>query len=81
MGKYKPNTELKQVMKLQTFLQQNKYTQNKFISEVYVATGHKFPQGTLAKYILGQRIPRKNEMLVIYQFTKGEVDPNSFYLN
>ena len=68
-------------MKLQAFLQQNKYTQNKFISEVYVATGHKFPQGTLAKYILGQRIPRRHEMLIIYQFTKGQVDPNSFYLH
>ena len=73
--------ELKQVMNLQTFLQQNKYTQNRFISEVYVATGHKFPQGTLAKYILGQRIPRKREMLIIYEFTNGLVDPNSFYLD
>ena len=72
---------LELIMKLRTFLQLNGYTQNKFISEVYISTGHKFPKGTLAKYILGQRIPRKNEMLIIYEYTNGQVDPNSFYLD
>ena len=66
-------------MNLATYLAQNKYTQNRFISDVFVKTGHRFPQGTLAKYVLNQRIPRKKEMLIIYQFTNGQVDPNSFY--
>ena len=55
-------------------------TQNRFISEVQEKTGHKFSQGGLAKYIIGQRIPRKKEMNVIFNFTHGVVSPNDFYL-
>ncbi len=68
-------------MHLKDYLSENKYTQRAFISDVYVQTGHKFSQGTIAKYILGQRIPRKNEMMIIHNFTKGIVQPNDFYLS
>tara|TARA_R100001510_G_C7648604_1_gene205966 strand:+ start:750 stop:953 length:204 start_codon:yes stop_codon:yes gene_type:complete len=67
-------------MKLKEFLQENNYTQNKFIDAVQEETGHRFSQGGLAKYIIGVRIPRKKEMGVIHSFTKGEVSPNDFYL-
>jgi len=67
-------------MKLKDFLQENNYTHNKFTEAVQEETGHKFSQGGLAKYIIGVRIPRKKEMVVIHSFTKGEVSPNDFYL-
>lgn len=67
-------------MKLKQFLHENNYTQNKFIEAVQWETGHRFSQGGLAKYIIGVRIPRKKEMRVIHNFTKGEVSPNDFYL-
>lgn len=67
-------------MKLNDFLREHGYTQNKFIEAVHEETGHKFSQGGLAKYIIGVRIPRKKEMSVIHSFTKGEVSPNDFYL-
>lgn len=67
-------------MKLKEFLQENNYTQNKFIEAVHKKTGHRFSQGGLAKYIIGVRIPRKKEMGVIHEFTNGEVSPNDFYL-
>lgn len=44
-----------------------------------MAKGIKVPQGTLAKWILGVRIPRKEEMLIIYDVTEGKVQPNDFY--
>ena len=68
-------------MNLKSYLAEHNYTQQRFITEVRDYTGHKFPQGTLAKYVLGQRIPRKKEMIIIYEFTKGVVDPNSFYFD
>jgi len=67
-------------MKLKKYLQKNKLTQNQFIDELHKNTGRKIGQGTVSKYILGQRIPRKEEMLVIYDFTEGKVSPNDFYL-
>ena len=44
-----------------------------------MATGQKIPQGTLAKWILGVRIPRKDEMHLIFNITEGQVQPNDFY--
>ena len=44
-----------------------------------MAKGIQVPQGTLAKWILGARIPRKEEMLIIYEVTHGKVQPNDFY--
>ena len=66
-------------MKLKEYLKVNKHTQMSFIEEVEMATGTKIPQGTLAKWITGIRIPRKEEMLILYSVTEGEVVPNDFY--
>tara|TARA_Y100000114_G_scaffold30732_1_gene26322 strand:- start:669 stop:872 length:204 start_codon:yes stop_codon:yes gene_type:complete len=67
-------------MQLKEYLQKKKYTQKAFINLVKEETGHSIPQGTLAKYILGVRIPRKKEMVIIHSVTKGKVSPNDFYL-
>jgi|TARA_R110001592_G_scaffold28662_2_gene104871 hypothetical protein len=67
-------------MILRTYLNQENKTQTAFIHDVYLLTGYKFPQGTIAKYMLGQRIPRKKEMLLICRATNGKVQPNDFYL-
>ncbi len=67
-------------MHLKTYLTSRHKTQSAFIEDVYVKTGHRLPQGTLAKYLIGQRIPRKKEMLIIYEVTDGCVEPNDFYL-
>jgi len=66
-------------MKLKEYLKTNKHTQMSFIEEVEMATGIKIPQGTLAKWITGIRIPRKEEMLILYSVTEGKVVPNDFY--
>jgi|TARA_B100001939_G_scaffold106253_1_gene91814 hypothetical protein len=68
-------------MKLKEYLRANKLTQNLFIRSAELKTGHKFPQGTLAKYLLEQRYPRKKELNIIYQATDGLVTPNDFYLD
>lgn len=51
----------------------------KFIDICEMATGKKIPQGTLAKWCLGVRIPRKAEMEMIFSVTDGQVEPNDFY--
>ena len=66
-------------MILKEYLKYNKHTQVSFIDEIEMAKGIKVPQGTLAKWILGSRIPRKEEMLIIYEITEGKVQPNDFY--
>ena len=66
-------------MKLSAYLKENKHTQKTFIEEVEMATNSKIPQSTLAKWILGIRIPRKDEMLLLYDVTGGKVQPNDFY--
>ena len=67
-------------MTLQDYLKENRLTQMAFIEEVRTATGEHIPQGTLAKYVLGERIPKKRQMLLIHEATSGEVAPNDFYL-
>lgn len=67
-------------MKLKEYLTEKKLTQHKFIEELEKETGHKLSQGGLSKYVIGQRTPRKDEMVLIYKFTDGAVQPNDFYL-
>ena len=67
-------------MKLKQYLDTNELTQDKFIKEMEKETGHRLSQGGLSKYILESRIPRKTEMVAIHKYTKGEVEPNDFYL-
>ena len=67
-------------MQLKEYLQRNKQTQMAFIKEIETTKGVRVPQGTLAKWILGSRIPRRKEMLILYDITKGKVQPNDFYI-
>ena len=67
-------------MTLKEYLKKENITQTEFIYRIEKATGDVMPQGTLAKYILGSRIPRKKEMNIIYRATKGKVQPNDFCL-
>tara|TARA_R100000152_G_C6779233_1_gene210664 strand:+ start:2759 stop:2995 length:237 start_codon:yes stop_codon:yes gene_type:complete len=66
-------------MKLRQYLEEEKLTQVKFIDICEMATGKTIPQPTLAKWILGVRIPRKAEMEMIHSITDGKVQPNDFY--
>lgn len=68
-------------MKLIQYMHQNKYTHNDFIKEIKTVTGYVLPQGTLAKYILEQRLPRKKQLNIIYKTTNKLVSPNDFYLD
>tara|TARA_R110000737_G_C14374159_1_gene449346 strand:+ start:473 stop:688 length:216 start_codon:yes stop_codon:yes gene_type:complete len=71
-------------MKLKEYLSTNNLTQHMFLDGLEKETGHKLSQSALSKYIIGQRIPRKNEMVALHEFTnqngKGKVEPNDFYL-
>jgi hypothetical protein len=66
-------------MKLQKYLKKHNFTQQSFIDLIEMAKDVKIPQSTLAKWILSIRIPRKEEMLILYEITEGEVQPNDFY--
>lgn len=66
-------------MRLKDYLERNALTQVKFINLIEMATGKTVPQGTLAKWIVGSRIPRKEQIETIFQITDGDVEPNDFY--
>ena len=66
-------------MQLKEYLSDNNLTQTSFIEEVYRQTKVRIPQGTLAKWITGVRIPRRQEILIIYNVTGNKVQPNDFY--
>ena len=67
-------------MQLKSYLTENKHTQMSFIELIEMATGVRIPQGTFAKWITGSRIPRKREMIILYEITEGQVQPNDFYI-
>lgn len=66
-------------MNLKDYLVDKNTTQNSFIEEIEKEHGTKIPQGTLAKWVTGVRIPRKKEMQIITKATKGKVTANDFY--
>lgn len=66
-------------MKLQEYLKKEKHTQQSFIDLIEMAKGIKIPQSTFAKWVLDIRIPRKKEMLILYEITEKKVEPNDFY--
>ena len=66
-------------MKLRAYLKEKNHTQMSFIEEIEMATGQIIPQGTLAKWIFEVRIPRKEEMHLLFNITEGKVQPNDFY--
>jgi hypothetical protein len=66
-------------MQLKEYLNKTNQTQMSFIKEIEKQQDIKIPQSTLAKWITGVRIPRKKEMIVLKEVTKGKVQPNDFY--
>ena len=66
-------------MQLKEYLNKTNQTQMSFIKEIEKQKDVKIPQSTLAKWITGVRIPRKKEMIVLKEVTKGKVQPNDFY--
>ena len=66
-------------MKLKNYLHKENLTQHEFIKIIEDNSGKKIPQGTLAKWITGMRIPRKDEVKLIYEVTAKLVEPNDFY--
>ncbi len=68
-------------MKLKEYLTNNSMTQKDFILQVKTEHNKTIPQGTLAKWILGIRIPRKEDMIKIYETTNRKVTPNDFFLD
>ena len=78
-GNYQPQGTVVINDKLKEYLEIQEHTQMSFIDEIEMAKGIKVPQGTLAKWILGARIPRKKDMLLLYEVTEGKVQPNDFY--
>tara|TARA_R100000152_G_C6702203_1_gene131506 strand:+ start:536 stop:739 length:204 start_codon:yes stop_codon:yes gene_type:complete len=67
-------------MQLKEYLIKTNQTQMSFIKEIEKQKDIKIPQSTLAKWITGVRIPRKKEMIVLKEVTKGKVQPNDFYI-
>ena len=67
-------------MQLKEYLRYKGLTQMSFIQEIETQRNVRIPQGTLAKWITGIRIPRKKEMLVLKDVTNGQVQPNDFYV-
>jgi|TARA_R100000482_G_C4993503_1_gene88398 hypothetical protein len=67
-------------MQLKEYLKSNNYTQMSFIQEIETQRNVRIPQGTLAKWITGVRIPRKKEMILLVEVTNGKVQPNDFYM-
>ena len=66
-------------MQLKEYLTKTNQTQMSFIKEIEKQKDIKIPQSTLAKWITGVRIPRKKEMIILKEVTKGKVQPNDFY--
>lgn len=66
-------------MELKTYLQEMNLTQSGFIERVRESKGVEIPQGTLSKWITGVRIPRREEVILIYEVTNNLVQPNDFY--
>lgn len=67
-------------MQLKEYLKSKNYTQMSFIQEIETQRNVRIPQGTLAKWITGVRIPRKKEMILLVEVTDGKVQPNDFYM-
>ena len=66
-------------MTLKDYLEKKRTTQMGFINEIENTYGAKIPQATFAKWVTGVRIPRKKEMLILTEATKGKVTANDFY--
>ena len=66
------------IMRLTEFLKENKMTQENFLQQSKQHQGT-FSIHAVSKWCQGQRIPRQEEMYIIYKITDGKVTPNDFY--
>ena len=66
-------------MLINDWLSANKVSQVGFCDLYYKESGSTLTQGAISKWANNERIPRKEEMKVIYAITNGVVQPNDFY--
>jgi len=66
-------------MLINDWLSENKVSQMEFCNRYYEESGNTLTQGAISKWANNERIPRKEEMKVIYAVTNGVVQPNDFY--
>ena len=66
-------------MLLKDYLKYKKINQAELLKKIYIESGKRVPQSTMSKWILGIRIPRYEDMQLIYKITDKKVDANSFY--
>ena len=66
-------------MKFNNWLRKEGLTHQEFVTFAQ-SKSLNVSKGAVSKWCNGQRIPRKIEMIQIYQVTNGEVTPNDFYL-
>ncbi len=66
------------LMRLTEYLKANKITQQNFLQNSKDLGGG-FSIHAVSKWCQGQRIPRQDEMYIIYKLTDGQVTPNDFY--
>tara|TARA_R110002012_G_scaffold69187_6_gene179184 strand:- start:8783 stop:8995 length:213 start_codon:yes stop_codon:yes gene_type:complete len=66
-------------MLLKDYLKYKNINQAELLKMIYIESGKKVPQSTMSKWILGIRIPRYEDMQLIYKITDKKVDANAFY--
>jgi|TARA_R100000149_G_scaffold21073_1_gene8054 hypothetical protein len=66
-------------MKLNAYLKENNLTQKEFLQNTHQNFDTRFSYHALVKWCSGKRIPRPEEMSIIYKATNGVVTPNDFY--
>lgn len=66
-------------MKIQEYLKVNKISQQAFCSTIEQTTGIPLRQGSLSKYCLNKRTPKREIMQAIYEVTNKQVTPNDFF--
>tara|TARA_Y100000004_G_C8895174_1_gene403802 strand:+ start:997 stop:1206 length:210 start_codon:yes stop_codon:yes gene_type:complete len=66
-------------MKIQEYLKENKISQESFCKTIFDSTGIPLRQGSLSKYCLDKRTPKREIMQAIYKVTNKQVTPNDFF--
>tara|TARA_R110002020_G_scaffold253923_6_gene467572 strand:+ start:7455 stop:7661 length:207 start_codon:yes stop_codon:yes gene_type:complete len=66
-------------MLINDWLSENKVSQVEFCNRYYKESGNTLTQGAISKWANNERIPRKEEMKIIFAITNGVVQPNDFY--
>lgn len=66
-------------MRLDGYLKRKGLSSEAFAAQLSAHLCSKVSRVTVSQYRNGARIPRREQMIAIYELTGGEVDPNSFY--